>query len=125
MRASVAAAVGVAPNEWTMLLNDRWRRVLSSDWQLWWDEVTPLIAMPPPAALLEECLVEMNELIGVPTMRADLQLGVIRHFGHLPLALCHLSSDPFNLRPPATHVLDGTQDFRHGLRSAQCRDDRS
>jgi len=35
------APVSVAPNEWTTFFNDRLGGVFSSDWQLWWGELTP------------------------------------------------------------------------------------
>jgi hypothetical protein len=33
--------VSVAANEWTTFFNDRMSGVFSSDWQLWWGELTP------------------------------------------------------------------------------------
>ena len=35
------APVSVVPNEWTTFFNDRLSGVFSSDWQLWWGELTP------------------------------------------------------------------------------------
>ena len=35
------APVSVAPNEWMTFFNDRLSGVFSSDWQLWWGELTP------------------------------------------------------------------------------------
>jgi hypothetical protein len=33
--------VSVSANEWTTFFNDRLGGVFSSDWQLWWGELTP------------------------------------------------------------------------------------